>query len=88
MPRFLMNIVDSERQNLVSGLHAPDLRTARTMALETACSAIAKDPDAFWAAGEWQMIVTDEGGLILFTLEMNATVAPAAAGHFPARRRS
>lgn len=82
MPRYLLNIIDGGRQSPPIELDLPDFHAARREALRTACLTINEDPDRFWNSGEWQMIVTDSCGLMLFTLHMNATIAPVAMGHW------
>jgi hypothetical protein len=60
------------------GFDLPDLTAARRMAVRTACAMIGQAVEDFCATGEWQMIVTDETGLTLFTLTFFASDAPAA----------
>jgi hypothetical protein len=60
------------------GFDLPDLTAARRMAVQTACAMIAQAVEDFCATGEWQMIVTDETGLTLFSLTFFASDAPAA----------
>lgn len=39
--------------------------------------------DTFWLTRSWQMTVTDEVGLGLFTIDVSAHLSPAAAGTPP-----
>jgi hypothetical protein len=64
----------SERE----GFDLPSLEEARRVAARTACAMISQNVDEFWAGGEWQMSVTDEDGLVLFSLTFFATDAAAA----------
>lgn len=45
-----------------------------------ACKAIADNPDAIWKSGEWQLTVTDDRGLNLFSLLILAIDAPVSRG--------
>lgn len=64
----------SERE----GFDLPSLEEARRVAVRTACAMISQSVDEFWASREWQMSVTDDDGLVLFTLTFFATDAAAA----------
>ena len=88
MPGFLFNFIDGERQSGPITVDLENLDAARREALRTACLSINEKPEKFWETGEWQMIVTDDRGLVLFTLHMTATVAPAARGCVRTRQSS
>lgn len=78
--RYLFSIIDGRRQSYPISVDAPDLAAVRIQALRTACELVNDDPDTFWRAKEWQMLVTDECGLILFTLNLHVSEAPASMG--------
>jgi hypothetical protein len=45
------------------------------------CGELLKETaETFWQTQDLTMTVTDDGGLILFTVEIIATMSPAAAG--------
>lgn len=79
MPRFLFHIIGADQATPLCR-DLPDFEAAQREALKTTCQLVAEDSDAFWSAGEWQMVVTDASGLVLFTLQMHSTVAPVAMG--------
>jgi hypothetical protein len=81
MTEYLLNIIIGEQQVAPIPMSSPDFNATLRDALRTACLSINENSDAFWRTGEWQMIVTDATGLMLFTLEMHATMAPVATGH-------
>jgi hypothetical protein len=56
------------------------IREARREAARIACEAITNSPDVLWQTGEWQLTVTDDRGLNLFSLLILATDAPASRG--------
>ena len=82
MARYLMNVINGADQSSPVELEAPDFQSLKRETLRTACLMMNENYTQFWDCGEWQMIVTDGSGLILFTLHMNATVAPVAVQHF------
>jgi hypothetical protein len=77
MPRFLFNVTDD---GVLSPqcLDLPDLKAARCEAVKAACTTLMQCSEGFWEnGGDWQMTVTDERGLTLFTLIFYAADAPA-----------
>lgn len=89
MPRFLLTIIDGDGPaSTPIEMDLPDFAAVRREAVRTACLSLNQNPDRFWNSGEWQMIVTDASGLMLFTMQMNATVAPVAMAHFPMKETS
>ena len=80
MPGYLFNIIDNSRTAAPVRVDVSDLATARREALRTACLSINENSDRFWSDGDWEMIVTDDRGLMLFSLHMHAAESPAAKG--------
>lgn len=77
MPRFFFKMVDSSIAQPLSA-ELPNLKAARAEAVKAACRILTEYPDDFWSNGaDWQMTVTNEIGLALFTLIFYATDAPA-----------
>jgi hypothetical protein len=77
MPRFFFRVADSRIPQPMSA-ELPNLRAVRLESVKSACRILAKYPEDFWSSGsEWQMTVTDEAGLTLFTLIFYAAEAPA-----------
>lgn len=77
MPRFFFKVADSRIAQPLSA-ELPNLKAARAESVKSACRILAEYPEDFWSSGsEWQMTVTDETGLTLFTLIFYAADAPA-----------
>jgi hypothetical protein len=83
MARYVFNIVNGESPPESISLDLPDFDAVRREALRAACLSITDNADRFWQLSEWQMIVTDANGLMLFNLHMNATMAPVAMRQSP-----
>ena len=78
MPKYFFQQTGGPTALDAEGFDLPDLVAARRMAVRTACAMIAQAVEDFCATGEWQMTVTDETGLVLFSLTFFASDAPAA----------
>lgn len=79
MPRFSFRVPEA-RVPEPAFLDLPSLEAARVEAVKAACTLLANSPDEFWSSGgDWQMTVTDERGLTLFTLIVYAANAPAGS---------
>jgi hypothetical protein len=77
MPRYLFHM-PSPTVPEPEGIELPDLDAARRVATRTACAMIGQNVDEFWQSREWQMTVSDESGLQLFSLTFFASDAAAA----------
>ncbi len=77
MPRYFFRLPGQADPD-AEGVDLPDLNAARRVAVHTACAMIAEAVEEFCEAGEWQMTVSDETGLALFSLTFFASNAPAA----------
>ena len=88
MPRFSFRVSEAKDPR-PAFLDLPNLNAARVEAVKAACTLLGDSPDDFWSSGgDWQMTVTDERGLTLFTLIFYAANAPAgSAGSFNVERR-
>lgn len=60
----------------INGVELPDLRSAASGNPPHGRTS-ARQPEAFWEHPEWQLTVTDEARLVLFTVHVLATDAPA-----------
>lgn len=79
MPRFFFKVADADAAQSPS-LDLPNVGAARVEAVKAASRILSDYPDDFWeTGGDWQMTVTDDRGLTLFTLIFYATNAPAGA---------
>jgi hypothetical protein len=66
----------------VGSEHA-DLDAAKLHAVKSLASALADEPEAFWGADVFRMQVSNADGLLLFAIEMFATLAPAGGSSSP-----
>jgi len=77
MPRYHFNVHDGTDLPDVEGTELPSLDHARREAVRYSGCLLRDHADAFWTGEEWRMDVTDERGLILFSLMFVATNAPS-----------
>ena len=77
MYRFHFNIHDGSSTPDEDGTELPDIDAARRQAAQLMGQMLCDDPDMFWNGEEWHLDVTDERGLVLFSL-LFATVDAAA----------
>jgi hypothetical protein len=78
MPRFFFHIHDGQFLPDREGTELLNLREAKVQAVRLAGELLRDGNEAFWDGEEWQLEVTDEKGLVLFTLDFIATLAPSA----------
>jgi hypothetical protein len=83
MPRFFFNVHDGAGHPDCDGTELPDIPAARAYAVRYFGDLLRGDPCAFWNGEEWKMEVTDESGLLLFSLHFHGVDAPAVAQHGP-----
>lgn len=77
MPRYFFNIHDGQDLPDMEGTDYPDPKTARGQGV-IATGEMLKDLDgAFWKGAEWRMVVTDEQGATVCTLNLTGTVGDA-----------
>jgi len=78
VPRFYFHTDDGQALRDEDGAELPSVGDARREAARVLGEMLKEQPDAFWADGGLTLTVTDARGLALFTLDVSATVAPAA----------
>ena len=78
MPRFFFHIehVKVVKDNI--GSEHPDFAAAKLHAVRTIAQILDREPETFWGSDVFRMTVSEADGLVLFTLEMVASMAPAA----------
>ena len=82
MPRFLFLVNGSPHDG---GMDLPDIATAKCEAVRYAGRLICEEADRFWDKADFTMTVTDEGGLVLFSMILSGVDAPViSAGKIPA----
>lgn len=77
MPRYHFNVHDGSLLPDREGTNLPNLASARMEAVRLAGTLLRDSPESFWDAEEWHLDVSDEAGLLQFTLTFFATDAPA-----------
>ena len=81
MARYFFNVEDGASIPDKIGTELPNLRSARMEAVRLSGKLLQEEPDLFWDSGDdWKMIVTDDAGLILFSLHFAASGAPGPSG--------
>ena len=79
MPRFYFH-TNNPKEGLVQddeGLEFPDVHTAKCQAVAYAARLLADTVEHFWDTGDFELTATDDNGLILFTMRVVGTEAPA-----------
>jgi hypothetical protein len=77
MQRYHFNVQDSASGPDLEGTRFASLDAARNAAVRLAGDMLREQPAAFWDQGEWVMDVTDDAGLVLFSLLLVASMSPA-----------
>ncbi|MCW6510867.1 DUF6894 family protein [Lichenifustis flavocetrariae] len=68
MPRYFFNVKKDNRPPDTVGVELASAVEARLEAVRTMGEDLKDNPSAFWDDEEWQISVSDERGLVLFTL--------------------
>ena len=68
MTRYFFNVEDSVGSPDDEGTELEGLATAKCEAVKLAGRVIIDAARSFWEKGDWKMTVTDESGLLLFSL--------------------
>ena len=76
MPRYHFSSVDGQRDPDPEGTELADLAAARQLAVQYAGEVLQSDPAIVWHNGQWRVEVTDDEGVLLFTLLTLAIDAP------------
>jgi hypothetical protein len=77
VPRYFFHVHDGAELPDEDGTELPDLASARNEAVRLAGASLKDHAQAFWNEEQWSIDVTDEDGLMLFSLTFFATNAPA-----------
>ena len=80
MPRYFFHVEDGASHQDAEGLELNGLDAAREHAVAYFAELLRDSARAFWKNGDWLMRVTDETGLIFFTLHFAAVIAAAGGG--------
>lgn len=78
MPRYVFRDQDGGSLLAGGGMELQDLAAAKRAALRLVAER--GEDDGFWSAGATHVTVADETGLVLFCLDLTATLSPVIAG--------
>lgn len=82
MPRYFFHVEDGTVHADHEGMELSGLDAAREHAVCYFAELLRDAPKAFWNHDDWTMRVTDETGLVFFTLHFTATLSAAGGrGH-------
>ena len=73
MPRFRFQLHDGRSLPDTEGTVLPNLEDAQLEAVRRAGTILSRHSREFWQDHEWALDVTDDAGLVLFTLTVSAT---------------
>lgn len=80
MSRYFFNVRDGFVRLDREGTELTGLVEARRAAMQITSELLKREQHAFWDDPNWHVEVTDERGLILFTLHLTATEAASTMG--------
>lgn len=80
MPRYFFHVEDGAVHADEEGMELSGLEAAREHAVCYFAELLRDAPKAFWNHDDWIMRVTDQTGLIFFTLHFTATHSAAGGG--------
>ena len=83
MPRYFFHLEHVRVVKDLEGSEHADLNAAKLHAVKALAGALTDEPNLFWDSDVFRMSVSDPNGLILFAIEMFATMAPAAGRGLP-----
>lgn len=83
MQRFFFDVQNGQFSRDEDGTELPDFHAARLQAADMAGRLLTDAAFRFWDHGELTLIVRDGDDLVLFTLSMVGTTAPAESQKSP-----
>ena len=76
MPRYRFHCADGTREPDTEGVELADDHAARAAAMQFAGQVLHDNPDEIWEHGQWRVEVTDDDGILLWTVITLAVDAP------------
>lgn len=76
MPRFFFNVRDGVDLIDEVGTELPDMMAVRSTAVLAAGEAISELGQKFWESKDWRLVVTDENGKQVLTLDFSGNDHP------------
>jgi hypothetical protein len=77
LERYFFHLEDGRLIDDQDGTELDSLEAAKHEAVQLIGQTLCHEPSKFWSAETYRVSVADEDGLILFTLEMVATLSAA-----------
>jgi hypothetical protein len=77
LQRYFFHLEDGKVVADDDGTELASLEDAKHEAVQLIAQTLCNEPSKFWNAENYRVSVTDSDGLMLFTLEMVATLSPA-----------
>jgi hypothetical protein len=77
MSRFFFHLEHAVEVRDERGVELVDVAAAKRHAVKIIAQALCEEPQAFWAADQFRITVTRPDDMVLFTVEMIASLAPA-----------
>jgi len=78
MPRYFFHLEHVKIVKDELGSEHPNFGAAKLHAVKKVAEILGSEPQTFWDADAFRMTVSEADGLVLFALEIVATMAPAA----------
>jgi len=79
MPRYMFHLEHIRVVKDSEGSEHADLGAAKLHAVRTVAEALASDPQALWDSDVFRMTVSNEDGMVLFRIDMLASMSPAVS---------
>ena len=76
MPRYHFNCANGSREPDPDGVELADSEAAHAYAMKFAGEVLKSEPQLVWSHGQWRVEVTDDDGVLLFTVITLAIDAP------------
>jgi hypothetical protein len=80
MPRYHFHVTRGHEVPDQEGTDLASLPMARCHAVKLMADVLCGSPEAYWEHENFQVVVTDETWMTLFTVEMNSTDSPFLRG--------
>ena len=83
MARYFFHLSGALEIRDREGSELPDLDAAKCEAVQLIAQTLCDQPRSFWDADHYRVTATDDQGLVLFTVEMIATLSAAVTADRP-----
>ena len=77
MARYFFHLEHTSTLTDREGSEHPDLNSAKRHAVKLIADTLSGEPQAFWDSDVFRVTVSEANGLVLFTVEVVASLSPA-----------